>query len=961
MSISLLRPGFAPLSVLAFSFLAGCSESSEPASEPFESASAELEAANGCAAGSAEGTLSVSLLGRYSTGLVDLESSSETAALLRDRLLVTSAEAAALDVVDVADPTAPVLLKRVDLSVYGPSIQSVDISSRGLVAVAVRGAVKTDPGMVVFLDRDGHVLRTVRVGALPDMLVFTHDGRKLLVANEGEPDCYGPGCTDPEGSISIVQVSPLSPVLPVKTVRFRGVALPPGVRVFGPGATIAQDLEPEYITVSKNDRTAYVTLQENNAVAVVDLKTGKLEEIRALGYKDFAPAPTTASYEVKSLPSIGATAAGQELLLGGLSGLFFEGKTQDGKLKFVTHTDRGPNGEATGPLRPFLLPQFAPRIVRLELDPVTGSVAVSEQIPLRRSDGTPLTGLPNTALAGGTPSTAHTDETPIDLFGNVLELDRLGGDFEGVAVAGDGSFWMADEYRPAIYHFDASGKLMARLVPAGSHAASGLTVPAPGTSGELGIEALPGVLGQRRQNRGFEALALENGKIYAMVQSPLRNPETLENSALNVMKNVRLVELDPVTLATRQFIYIMDNADPVGPDDSRADKIGDMTALPGGGFLVIERDDDALPEDPLSTVAKKIYAFNLNGATDVTGLDTTYGGKTLDEMTSSELRAVSIEPISKVLRVDLAQAGYANVEKVEGLAYIDATTLAVINDNDFGVASIAIDQSTGTFTLAPDYVPEPALLGLVTSAGLDASDRDNLINIRNWPLFGMYQPDAIASFRACGENYLVTANEGDARDYDGFAEESRARNLVESYPSILELGDDSELGRLTVTLAPPDGDLSKPYVFGTRSFSIWNAGSGAQIWDSGADFERVTAAAFPEFFNGNNDENSFDNRSDDKGPEPEGVAVGRVFGRTYAFVGLERIGGLMIYDVSVPTAPSFVRYVNSRDFSNDLVGPDSGAEVVRFIPRSASPNHQPLLVVANEISGTTTIWQLGVE
>jgi hypothetical protein len=162
-----------------------------------------------------------------------------------------------------------------------------------------------------------------------------------------------------------------------------------------------------------------------------------------------------------------------------------------------------------------------------------------------------------------------------------------------------------------------------------------------------------------------------------------------------------------------------------------------------------------------------------------------------------------------------------------------------------------------------------------------------------------------------------------------------------------------------VTNTPPDGDLSRPYLFGTRSFSLWNAKTGALVWDSGSDFESHSAAAFPAFFNSTHDANDFDARSDNKGPEPEGLSVGKVYGRTYAFVALERIGGVMIYDVTDPAAPSFVQYLTSRDFSGSTVGPDSGPEVVRFIPSSDSPIRSPLLVVSHEITGTVTMWRLG--
>jgi hypothetical protein len=895
------------------------------------------------------------LLGTYRTNLANLASSGETAALRGDRLYVTNAEDVSLDIVDVSNPAAPVRIRRVDLKPYGAGVTSVAVSSKNLVAVAVHATRKTDNGTVVLLTPEGQVRRTAAVGPLPDMLTFTHDGKTLLVANEGEPDCYGVGCTDPAGSVSLITVVPMTPQLAVRTAGFDAVSIPDGVRIFGPGASVAQDLEPEYIAVSEDDATAYVTLQENNAVAVVDIATARVTEVRPLGYKDFNVTPSARLFEVRDLPSIGRTAAGQDITLGGFSGLFFEGRSANGRLRFVTHTDRGPNGEPSGLNRPFLLPDFTPRIVRLELDPASGRVDITQQIDLRRGDGSPITGLPNLALSDNA-SAPYNDEVPVDLRGNVVPLDPMGGDFEGIVVDADGSFWLADEYRPAIHHFDPAGRLIDRFVPIGTAAAAGKA------AGMFGSEVLPAALAQRRQNRGFEAIAMQDGKLYAFVQSPLRNPASLSNTALNAMRNIRVVEFDPRTLATRQFLYVMDNPAAVGAGDTRADKIGDAAALPGGGFVVVERDDDARPADPAATISKKVYAFGLNGATEIGARDTLYnvGGamKSLDQMTQAELAAVGIRPVAKVLRVDLAIAGYDSVEKVEGLAVIDAATLALINDNDFGVAQIAIDTASGTFTRLPGYTPEPVQLGLIRTDGLDASDRDNLINIRNWPLRGMYQPDAIASFEVRGERYLITANEGDARDYRGFAEEARARSLRPRYPSLPEVGDDLQLGRLTVTTAAPEGSM--PYVFGTRSFSIWNAATGEQVWDSGSELEVRSAAVFPKNFNSNNDEDNFDNRSDNKGPEPEGVAIGRIGERTYAFVGLERIGGVMVYDVSEPAAPVFVRYLNSRRFGGGSVGPDSGPEVVRFVAAKDSPTGKPMLVVANEISGTVNLWGLKV-
>ena len=133
------------------------------------------------------------------------------------------------------------------------------------------------------------------------------------------------------------------------------------------------------------------------------------------------------------------------------------------------------------------------------------------------------------------------------------------------------------------------------------------------------------------------------------------------------------------------------------------------------------------------------------------------------------------------------------------------------------------------------------------------------------------------------------------------------------------------------------------------------------VFDSRDALELITAKAYPSNFNASNTINTFDNRSDDKGPEPEGVVIGKVFGKPYAFIGLERIGGVVVYDVSDPLAPRFVQYANNRDFTADPTTPaagDLGPEGLVFISAQESPSGRPLVVTGNEISGTTTIYEI---
>lgn len=257
-----------------------------------------------------------------------------------------------------------------------------------------------------------------------------------------------------------------------------------------------------------------------------------------------------------------------------------------------------------------------------------------------------------------------------------------------------------------------------------------------------------------------------------------------------------------------------------------------------------------------------------------------------------------------------------------------------------------------------------------SSNALDASDEDNGIDILNWPIFGMYLPDGIAWLAGRGQGYLLTANEGDAREYiddadnDVLVEETRIEDLdldPVAFPDADVLKLPENLGRLNVTSTlgqNENGLYEELYAFGGRSFSVWDASSGKLVWDSGDQFEQVTAsvADASDVFNSNQEPGTFDERSDNKGPEPEGLSVGKVGRRTYAFIGLERVGGVMVYDVTDPKRPRFVEWARG----DQKPVPDFGPEGVLFIAADDSPlEDTPLVVVTNEISGTTSIWSVG--
>ena len=537
--------------------LAACGGSDDPAPQP-------------PAAEATPASLTLEKIGGYThTGG---EASAEITAHdpLSQRLFVVNGALGSVDVLDLSDPSNPVSVGSITAAGIGSGLGAINSVAvrNGIVALAIEANPKTGAGIVAWVRAsDLSVLGTDTVGALPDMLTFTPDGKHLLVANEGEPNSYGQlDSVDPEGSVSVIALGPLTPTATtvqrtVHTADFSAYnsqvtsLRAAGVRIFGPGASVAQDLEPEYIAISADSTKAYVTLQENNAIAEVDIASRSVTAIRPLGYKDH------------SLPGMGMD---------------------------VSNEDGGSN----------------------------------------TNSGTP---------------------------------------------------------------------------------------------------------------------------------------------------------------------------------------------------------------------------------------------------------AVKIAPV---------------------------------------------------------------------------------------PVRGLYMPDAIAAFTAGGQQYLITANEGDARDYTGLVEEARVRahcsNGLE--PSIFgadaaNLVFDSNLGRLNLASIPnagldgknSAGRCTELYSFGARSFSIWTTG-GVRVFDSGDAFEQRTQALSNVNFNASNSNDTLDSRSPAKGPEPEGVTVATFGSKTFAFIGLERVGGIMVYDVTTPAAATFVTYLNTRSADTG----DRGPEGLHIVKAADSPNGKPLLIVGNETSGTTAVLQINL-
>ncbi len=294
-----------PATALLLAALTGCggdddnnrtsdstSSSSSSSSSTSSSSSSSSSSSTSSSSGAAANSVSLSYLGRYSTGQFD-ESAAEIPVFDPEsqRAFVVNAQSGTVDVLDMSVADTPVIVGSINANdiAAGAVVNSVAIHD-GIIALAIEAAVKTDSGFVGFY-RAGDLgkISHIGVGALPDMLTFTPDGKFVLVANEGEPsDDYS---VDPEGSISIINATDL--VVPtVRTADFQAyigqesMLRAAGVRIYGPGANAAQDFEPEYVAVSADGGTAWATLQENNALAKIDIANAKVTDILPLGYKD---------------------------------------------------------------------------------------------------------------------------------------------------------------------------------------------------------------------------------------------------------------------------------------------------------------------------------------------------------------------------------------------------------------------------------------------------------------------------------------------------------------------------------------------------------------------------------------------------------------------------------------------------------------------------------------------------
>lgn len=222
--------------------------------------------------------------------------------------------------------------------------------------------------------------------------------------------------------------------------------------------------------------------------------------------------------------------------------------------------------------------------------------------------------------------------------------------------------------------------------------------------------------------------------------------------------------------------------------------------------------------------------------------------------------------------------------------------------------------------------------------------RGSTIDIRNHDVYGVRMPDGLAVTEIAGKSYLLTPNEGDSREWGSYTNLRTATIDGNKFDALISEEHDGL-------------DPDKTYLLGGRSFSIFDAATMELVFDSGSDFERITAERFPQHFNASNSNVELKNRSSKKGPEPEDVKVIEVGGKVYAAIGLERIGGVMLYDITDPKEAKFADYINTRDFSDKIKG-DVSPEGLKFVKAEHSPTGYPLLLAAHEVSGTVAVYQL---
>ncbi|MCQ8848307.1 choice-of-anchor I family protein [Alteromonas stellipolaris] len=431
------------------------------------------------------------------------------------------------------------------------------------------------------------------------------------------------------------------------------------------------------------------------------------------------------------------------------------------------------------------------------------------------------------------------------------------------------------------------------------------------------------------------------------------------------------------------FYNGLDTSAPVFLDSVVVGALPDMvTFTPDGGKVLVANEGEPSNDytiDPEGSIS--VINILASGEPEETATSVSFTGfnGSQDDLVAQGMMFPN--PSGRTIKgVDIATTVAQDLEP----EYITAT-------ND--VAYVSLQENNGLAILdLEELTVEIVGLGVKSWSDLNIDiQEDGSVSFGQYDgLYGVYQPDTIANYTWKDATFIVTANEGDAREYffdsadeatclsegglefdedDGclaFIDEVKVEDLTaEANSELADLQANGEADDLRVTNAMGDadgnGEYDAAYAYGSRSFTIWDQ-NGLAVYDSGDDFERITASVHGASFNNGDDANEGDSRSENKGPEPEALTVGVIGDRTYAFVGTERMGGIFVYDVTNPYDVQFADYIINRDLTEgleatDVIG-DLAPESLVFVSADDSASGVPLLLVGNEVSGTVTVWQI---
>ncbi|MEH7274971.1 choice-of-anchor I family protein [Neobacillus vireti] len=405
-----------------------------------------------------------------------------------------------------------------------------------------------------------------------------------------------------------------------------------------------------------------------------------------------------------------------------------------------------------------------------------------------------------------------------------------------------------------------------------------------------------------------------------------------------------------------------------------------------GKIIVMNYDGDiqktydaGVQPDMVKLTADGKYILSANEAEPRGGLEgeDPEGSVTIVEVETGKVTQVKFDDESVIADdVHIRKNG----TKAKAVEDFEPEFIAVSNDGAKAFVTLQENNAIATIDIKAGKVLSVKSLGYkdhsLAGNELDAA-RNGKIELERLPILGSYMPDSVAYVNINGTDYLLTANEGDATEWPeedptfiNVADFKDVKDTITLNPDLFK-GMTAEEAQAAFDKMKNSDDFKKLevltdrgndaiYTLGGRSFSIWKADTMELVYDSGSEFETITAERYPDVFNWSNDDDEFEKRSAKKGPEPEDVKVGMIGDEVYAFVGLERIGGFMTYNISNPQNAQFANYLNSRDFSQAIAG-DVAPEGLEFIAADVSPTGRPLVLVGNEVSGTVSVSEIQVD